>query len=284
MGYARNTVGFHVWVPTHNGKGKIIETKHVTFAESICGWDSLKPSSDAWVDIDLLENDEEFFDAMEILDENNSSDPDNKVVSLPDERPVQTRTGMPKRPRAGSSDSPHPVKVQPPRGAKMKPSFPLRLNTKWGQVEVGASRVGLGQERPGSVNSVVELPITVHEAISSPNAEKWRAAMDDEMDSLYRQEVWTVVPEPEDRRIVGNRWMFATKTNAHGEVVRCKARLVAQGFSQIPGVDFNETYAPVAPLNSVRFLVALANYKLWSLQLVDVKLPIYMANLMKLFL
>ncbi len=69
---------------------------------------------------------------------------------------------------------------------------------------------------------------------------------------------WELVERPASINVIGCRWVFKLKRNALNEIIKWKARLVAQGFSQVPGLDYMDTYAPVAKLASLRFLLALA--------------------------
>ena len=79
------------------------------------------------------------------------------------------------------------------------------------------------------------------------------------MDSLDENETWTLVPRPNNVNIVGNKWVFKVKCKSDGSVDRHKARLVAQGFSQTQGVDFDEVFSPVVRMAAIRSLLALAN-------------------------
>ena len=76
------------------------------------------------------------------------------------------------------------------------------------------------------------------------------------MPSVQENDVWELVDLPEDRKPVGSKWVFKVKTNADGHIERYKARLVAQGFSQKFGTDYNETFSPVVRLESVSTLIA----------------------------
>ena len=70
--------------------------------------------------------------------------------------------------------------------------------------------------------------------------------------------MWTLVPRPSELNVIGTKWIFKNKTDEHGTIIRNKARLVAQGYTQVEGIDFDETFAPVARLESVRLLLSLA--------------------------
>jgi transposase InsO family protein len=101
-------------------------------------------------------------------------------------------------------------------------------------------------------------PETYKEAIQNSNRDKWLKAMETEYNCLMKNGTWKIVDRPEDRTIVKNKWVFKVKKDTDGKVVKYKARLVAKGFTQIHGVDYGETYSPVARLSSIRLLLALA--------------------------
>ncbi|KAK1644066.1 hypothetical protein QYE76_061871 [Lolium multiflorum] len=97
--------------------------------------------------------------------------------------------------------------------------------------------------------SVVE-PKKVFEALEDSD---WVEAMHEELNNFKRNKVWTLVEKPKEcRNVIGTKWIFKNKQDEFGNIVRNKARLVAQGFSQVEGIDFGETYAPVARLESIR--------------------------------
>ncbi|KAK1647539.1 hypothetical protein QYE76_065344 [Lolium multiflorum] len=96
--------------------------------------------------------------------------------------------------------------------------------------------------------------------------------MHEELNNFKRNKVWTLVEKPKEcRNVIGTKWIFKNKQDEFGNVVRNKARLVAQGFSQVEGIDFGETYAPVARLESIRILLAYASHHNFKLQQMDVK-------------
>jgi hypothetical protein len=95
-------------------------------------------------------------------------------------------------------------------------------------------------------------------------------AMQEELNNFTRNEVWHLVPRP-NQNVVGTKWVFHNKQDEHGVVIRNKARLVAKGYSQVEGLDFDETYAPVARLESIRILLAYATYHGFKLYQMDVK-------------
>jgi hypothetical protein len=90
----------------------------------------------------------------------------------------------------------------------------------------------------------------------------WVLAMQEELNNFTKNEVWHLVPCP-NQNVVGTKWVFRNKQDEHGVVTRNKARLVAKGYSQVEGLDFDETYAPVARLESIRILLAYATYQIY---------------------
>ena len=79
----------------------------------------------------------------------------------------------------------------------------------------------------------------------------WVNAMHEELNNFARNEVWELVERPKNHNVIGTKWVFRNKHNEDGVVVRNKARLVAQGYTQIEGLDFDETFAPVARLEAI---------------------------------
>jgi hypothetical protein len=111
-------------------------------------------------------------------------------------------------------------------------------------------------------------PFRVEEALQDPD---WVLAMQEELNNFKRNEVWSLVPRPK-QNVVGTKWVFHNKQDEHGVVTRNKARLVAKGYAQVTGLDFEETFAPVATrLESIRILLAYAAHHSFRLFQMDVK-------------
>jgi hypothetical protein len=114
-------------------------------------------------------------------------------------------------------------------------------------------------------------PATLSAALNGPNGDAWRKAVDVEIENLRSKNTWNEVTKPADRKAIGSRWILKVKRDALGRIVKYKARLVAQGFSQVPGVDFEETYAPVGRTASLRIMLAIAAYMDLEIQQADVE-------------
>ncbi|KAH9291902.1 hypothetical protein KI387_042909 [Taxus chinensis] len=126
-----------------------------------------------------------------------------------------------------------------------------------------------------SVLSVLSVtddePKTVKEAFGSNERKFWKKAMEEEMESLYKNNTWDLVKLPPGRKQVGCKWVFKKKYNADGKIEKYKARLVAKGFSQVEGLDFGEIFSLVAKLHSIRFLLAIVAAFDLEIEQMDVK-------------
>ena len=136
-----------------------------------------------------------------------------------------------------------------------------------------------------SESADADEPRTYQRATDSPQREQWLAAMRNELSSLLKAKTWRYVQKPAAANLVGCKWIFKIKRDKNGNIAKFKARLVALGFTQVYGVDYAETYAPVARYSSIRLIIALAAHYDWELHQMDVKtaylngeldVPIYM--------
>ena len=112
------------------------------------------------------------------------------------------------------------------------------------------------------------IPSNIQEALQQP---EWKTAVQEEIQALEKNGTWEISELPEGKRPVGCKWIFTVKHNPDGSINRFKARLVAKGFTQSYGIDYEETFAPVAKLNSIRVLLSVAVNLDWNLHQLDVK-------------
>ena len=103
------------------------------------------------------------------------------------------------------------------------------------------------------------------------NHKVWISAMKEELAMINKNDTWELVDRPEEKNVIGVKWVYRTKFNPDGSIFKHKARLVVKGYSQLPGVDFGETFSHVARHETVRFLVALAAQYKWKIFHLDVK-------------
>ena len=122
-------------------------------------------------------------------------------------------------------------------------------------------------------------PTTYEEYLNSLESDKWLIAMKSEMDSMYENQVWTLVYPPKGIKLIGCKWVFKKKTNMEGKVITYKSRLMAKGYRKKQGVDYDETFSPVAMLKSIRILLVITthcDYEIWKM---DVKTTLLNGNL-----
>jgi hypothetical protein len=142
------------------------------------------------------------------------------------------------------------------------------MNSILGDIHKGVttrSRVAHFCEHYSFISSIE--PYRMEDALRDSD---WVLAMQEELNNFTRNEIWHLVPRP-NQNVVGTKWVFRNKQDEHGVVTRNKARLVAKGYSQVEGLDFDETYATVARLESIRILLAYATYHGFKLYQMDVK-------------
>ncbi|XP_074283797.1 uncharacterized protein LOC141608335 [Silene latifolia] len=111
-------------------------------------------------------------------------------------------------------------------------------------------------------------PSNINDALTDPD---WVIAMQEELNQFERSKVWHLEPRPRDRSVIGTKWVFRNKLDDAGKIVRNKARLVVQGYNQQEGIDYDETFAPVARLEAIRLLIAFAAHMGIKLFQMDVK-------------
>ncbi|CAL1369789.1 unnamed protein product [Linum trigynum] len=117
-----------------------------------------------------------------------------------------------------------------------------------------------------NIMNLVE-PRSYYEAIKS---DAWNRAVNSELHALEENQTWDVVPLPPNVKEIGNKWVFKYKFKPDGSLEREKARLVAKGYTQVYGIDFLDTYSPVAKINTVKTFLAVASLRNWTLEQMDV--------------
>ena len=165
------------------------------------------------------------------------------------------------------------VKVLPERSTRAKPAKlyepSLTAKAKYPVANfVSTHRLSTSHESFVNQLSSVSIPSKVQDALKDP---KWSKAMEAEMEALEKNHTWELVPLPYGKKTVGCRWIYTVKHHPDGSIERYKARLVAKGFTQKYGVDYEETFAPVAKINTIRVLLSLAANFDCPLQHFDVK-------------
>jgi hypothetical protein len=117
------------------------------------------------------------------------------------------------------------------------------------------------------VMNVVE-PLNYEQA---KDHKEWMDAMKEEYDSIIKNETWELTELPENKTPIGSKWSFKYKLNVDGSIDKYKDRLVAKGYSQKEGIDYEDTFAHVEKMNNIKLMIALATKNNWQLHQLDVK-------------
>jgi hypothetical protein len=159
---------------------------------------------------------------------------------------------------------------------KRKPRW-FQETLKEARENVGEPKIQIKESRPlVRFREYLELVMSIRDTepqtfVQEVDHQVWREAMVEEYDSIVRNDVWEVVLRPMGKSIVTCRWFYKTNYTANDNIEKHKAHFVAQGFSQIEGVDYDDTFALVARYTSIRSIISIAADMGWSIQQMDVK-------------
>ncbi|KAJ0799808.1 putative RNA-directed DNA polymerase transcription factor Lambda-DB family [Helianthus annuus] len=162
-----------------------------------------------------------------------------------------------------------PISPQAPPNPPPLPSHPMMTRAKSGIFKI-RHRVDLAHTDTIPLHRALFAngdPTTFHNASKDT---KWVKAMEAELQALNNNNTWILVPRPNNVNVVGSKWIYRTKFRSDGSIERYKARLVAQGYSQVPGLDYTHTFSPVVKATTVRTVLALSVIHNWHLHQLDV--------------
>ena len=239
MGNTSGVKGYRLWCPETK---KVIFSRDVTFDESTM---LRKVTSEKMEQKDGTPKQVEF-DESRIVPANKETDDDSPMVEEEsDEEEVQTQ--------------------EPPQQhesiALRKEKRTIRQPARYADMVSSASPIAID-----------DVPTTFNEAVQSSEQKKWRIAMDEEMQSLQKNQTWKLASLPKGKKAIGCKWVYAMKDGFPDKNnVRYKARLVAKGYAQTEGVDYNEVFSPVVKHSSIRILLALVAQLDLELVQMDVK-------------
>ena len=175
----------------------------------------------------------------------------------------------------GSSSSKEEEQEDPPQDQPLRRTSRVRRPpTAWWEEHGSTEPPVQWWNHPEYANmcfAAMEEPTTYKGALSCPDASKWKVAIQAEYDALMENGTWRLEELPKGRKAIACKWVFKIKRQVDGSIERYKARLCAKGFSQVEGVDYSETFAPVAKLTSLRALLSMAAIQDLELQQLDVK-------------
>nr|AAK50132.1 putative gag-pol polyprotein [Oryza sativa Japonica Group] len=192
-----------------------------------------------------------------------------KNMYIGDVKPIEVEdkpsTSTQDEPSTSASSSQAQVEVEDEKA--QDPPMPPRIHTALSKdhpIDQVLGDISKGVQTRSRVASICEHysfvsclePKHVDETLCDPD---WMNAMHEELNNFARNKVWTLIERPRDHNVIGTKWIFRNKQDENGLVVRNKTRLVAQGFTQVEGLDFGEIFAPMARLEAIRILFAFAS-------------------------
>ncbi|KAJ9558152.1 hypothetical protein OSB04_012766 [Centaurea solstitialis] len=236
---------------------KVIISRHVTFDETHFPFPDFQPRPSS-EDYDMFDIDESLPSLSPMVDTSSPAPDVDPSASVSSSQPPPAEP-------SGTSSSPY----VPTTGLSQPHSVPAATSS-----HPMTTRSRTGSLKPKQIfnlsvtSDISPIPRSTAQAMCDPH---WRAAMDAEMAAIISNYTWDLVPKPSDANIVGNRWLFRHKFDSNGRLERYKARLVAQGFSQQPGLDFDDTFSPVVKPATIRTVLSISISRNWPIHQLDVK-------------
>ncbi|KAH9662167.1 hypothetical protein KPL70_024758 [Citrus sinensis] len=262
VGYPDGVKGYKIWC---KDQGKCIVSRDVVFHESVL----LKENT---------EHETELQDNPAANKQNGSGTSKVKVELLTDKGSKKEAASDDERATAESEE--HEVLELPQADlqsyqlARDRVRREVRAPVRYGYADLIAYALLCADE------VTIEEPANFSEAMESVHCDKWLEAMQDEMESLQRNQTWTLIPNPGNKRLISCKWIFKRKEGIPDvEPPKYKARLVARGFTQREGIDFNEIFSPVVKHSSIRILLAMVALLDLELEQMDVKTAFLHGNL-----
>jgi len=284
VGYGENVKGYIIYVPSQN---KLKYSRNVKFLEKnpqpLETPKEPEPSNQndsTTVEITITDEDEDSLEPNQLEPEAATDDDEEEPffnnlpqIDLNDPNPTPTQSA-PSSPVIPPPPPPtaNPTPLKPQKSANNKNKQPKELKRS-NRNRRAPKRFGYfaniaHEMSDGAYHELHEqTPKTYQEAAEKP---EWMKAVLDEFYALERNQVWEEVELPPGRNVIECKWCFKAKQDAFGFVIKKKARLVAKGYTQIHGIDFTETFAPVAKFTVIRLLLALARKYRWKVKLVDI--------------
>lgn len=212
-------------------------------------------------------------------------DDDDESLSPSPPKPTSPPTPIPNSPIPFADPVPSPPATPPPHVPRPNPRMPSNATPAKTRAQTRAEALNpppllepedeLDEGEPYEAAHFTrgDIPFNLTQALNSPDRLEWKEACHYELNKLLETNLYQLVQLPPGRKATGSRWVFAVKRNANNpeDIEAFRARLVAQGFTQIPGIDFFNTHAPTARIESIRGIATVAAIKDWEIHVVDVK-------------
>ena len=189
---------------------------------------------------------------------------------LPPPRERSTRTA---KPTVKATNNPELNKLL--KRPNQSNTVPFPVDNEDAEPVISSNTGGVTEDDNAEPNETANIasgeePKTHQQAMQSPDFAEWEAAERYELDMINHLGTCKLVRLPKDRKPIGCKWVYRIKRDNLGNIIVYRARLVAQGFSQKPGIDYLETFAPVAKIESIRLLLAISAVLDWEVHVIDI--------------
>ncbi|PKU80138.1 Retrovirus-related Pol polyprotein from transposon TNT 1-94 [Dendrobium catenatum] len=258
IGYASSQKGYRCF---NIKTGQVYTSRHVIFNETIFPY-----HSDTFNNYTQPHSPSNFIPPLTLVPTSTLSSNSQSIPSQSASVPI---TSQQTQPYTSSSTSSNSNQLSNPVSIPHQSIHPMQTRFKTGNLKPKTVFNLFHQTIPSD-------PITYAEAVKEKH---WRDAMSVEFQALQTQGTWDLVPPHPNQNVLGSKWIFRTKYLADGTISRYKARLVAQGFNQEYGLDYTETFSPVAKISTVRVLLIVALHHHWPLHQLDVSNAFLHGNL-----
>ena len=267
LGYARGVKGYRLWCTEKASSPKIIVSRDVTFDEAAMVNQKQESKVDhAEIDHGAIKQVELEIDYGKTRQE---EDEINQPSTSGTTQPEVEQQDEPDDKDAGEEVEPYSIATGRERRQIRKPQ--RYLNSVACAVD-SSDADSIAFALAMADGTFGDEPCTYHDAMDSKESKQWLAAMNEEIESLQKNQTWELVQLPKGKRIVGCKWVFKRKEGIPGiEPPRFKARLVAKGYTQKEGIDFHEVFSPVVKHSSIRILLAIVSTFDLELEQLDVK-------------
>lgn len=280
MGYATSTRGYRIWFPKER---KLIETSNVRIDETKKVKGGLlgnNVETNNYVPLKFKDN-ENLIDLN--FEDDNDSPQDPNSCKLQDYSGVNWIREVVPRKDGSRNDIYYRIPDKPVklRSFNDVEKYCNQNNIKFEKSNFNfCTKISDNVQAPEASNLEIIIPRNYKDIFSTPDLPKWQDAMSEEINVIQKREVWDLVPAPQNAKIIGSRWVYNVKKNENGEVSRYKARLVAQGNSQVKGESYDEVFSPVVNFSLIRMFFSIFVCMLkWSHCQLDIKCAYLYAKL-----
>jgi len=265
LGYDETSKGFRVWVPS---KQKVTITRDIKFFNTTQPMEEpinsiYTESVDCDQEITTESQEMSIFPEASVNPEESENESERSVSTERREREshivgdtINRGPGRPRKLLTGKRSRPRRL-FQPQQAKSHHIESIEKIDVVQDSDNQTSNDIEVNNDAEANLISF-SSEIPCQQALSGPDQEEWKEAITKEIECLINKDTWEIVERPNKRPVIGCRMVLRNKCNAEGQIEKRKARLVARGFAQRPGIDYHDTFAPVARLGSLRLLSQLS--------------------------